>query len=420
MTGPLLRLQASRAPTVGWSVLDQLFSSGTNLALVITAARRSTPEQFGLFSIYLLVHGLALGLLRRSAGDVMVLEIRGGATPRAALAVSARWFAGGAAVMSTVFLAVAALTSGQSRHLALAMAAAQPIVYAQDLTRYVGFSYRRPSAAALSDGLWLAVLAGAWWVLSLNGDVPLYAFVLAWAAGALVGLSGSAHTTYAAIRRSEARTSARRASPRRWSFGADYVLSNGVAQIGFMGCAALLDLAEFAALRGALLAFSLVTTGFAVLRVLFVGWLGSQSVPSTRTLLAGGLFGTAVAVPMLGWGAALSIIPADWGERLLGDTWSAAVPLLGAALALEIVRAFLPPAVDHVLRWRAGRETIRLRALTGGAMLVGTVGGALTGSALTSLRGMLIGQAIGTTAWWLSARHMVRSAGQRDAGEERT
>src|SRR6478609_7760723 len=69
-----------------WGVLDQALSSGSNFLIAIIVVRRVSPEQFGAFSIVVIVYVLAVGAGR--ALNTEPLVVRFGGTPSAVRAAS--------------------------------------------------------------------------------------------------------------------------------------------------------------------------------------------------------------------------------------------------------------------------------------------------------------------------------------------
>jgi O-antigen/teichoic acid export membrane protein len=172
---------------MGWGVLDQALSSGTNLALTLLAGRLLGPNGLGVVVIAFSVYILALTLQRALVNHPLVV-----ASTR--LAVQERHRAVRSAVtlvlcsgviFSGVILAIAVLLppAGASGLRLIAPWIVPALL--QDLWRSVLFRDRRGAAAALNDGLWAVGIVAALPVAIVTRQE--WAVMGAWGFGAALG-----------------------------------------------------------------------------------------------------------------------------------------------------------------------------------------------------------------------------------------
>jgi O-antigen/teichoic acid export membrane protein len=390
-------------------MVDQVLSSGAQLLVTVLVARQADPATFGAFSIAMLVHGFLLGTMRAAIGEVVLLRCR--ADPSAARHEASRGLflsllAG--VVTGTAMLVSSAVISGQVGHYLLMVGLTAPIVYAQDVLRYVGYGVAKVGLPIIIDGLWLAVQVAVSVLLVSQGTATPGRFLLAWALGAAVGALVGAHLLRVrphpvAFARwwSEERT-------RAAGFMTDFLVSNGAFQATFLLLSFVMPLEELAALRVALLSVSPLGNLLAGVRALVLAHLsGLQDQPARAhrraVQVSLGLGGAAAA-----YGIGLVLLPDSWASELFGDTWSEAVPLVGIIAAGEVLRLSAFAAIDLVKVLGAPRDLVRTRMRAVGGVVVGMVLGALLAGPKGAATGAAVGYVWNQAIWWIEARAVSR------------
>ena len=143
-----------------WTFGGQFLSSGGNFLLTILVLSVARPAEFAMFSICLTTYLLLAMLLRAMVCVPVTLLYSEHDLPvhcQDQRAASGLAVAAGCAV-STAIVGGSPLT-GVGRGQFLVLAVCLPFLFFQDVARYVSFARGRPSVAALSDGLWLALQA---------------------------------------------------------------------------------------------------------------------------------------------------------------------------------------------------------------------------------------------------------------------
>jgi len=183
-----------------WGFVDQAFSSATTFGLMVLAGRALGPGGLAAVVVGFTLYLIALGFQRSLVTDPLVAsssalgEVARRLAGRAALMVVLP----GAAGMTIVAFAAAALIGGRFGQGVFVVALWLPVALVQDFWRTVLFRDGRARAAAANDGLWLVVMGilapFAW---SIGDD---WAIVGCWGVGALVAaLVGVVQTGYIPI-----------------------------------------------------------------------------------------------------------------------------------------------------------------------------------------------------------------------------
>lgn len=410
----LVRVRKAQGAVMVWSALDQAASAASNLVLFVAVARVAVPRELGIFSLLYLAHGLAIGLARAAVGDACVVEFGLMDAGRATMLRAARrYFFRLAIVSTTSFLAVGALM-GEGRNTAFAFAAVQVPVCVAEATRYVCFARGRVSTAAVLDASWLTAALALIIGWNLLGTASIEMLIIAWGMAAIVGIAISLRTPSSgwwdapapdggAIWGANFRT-------RTFRYGIDYVLSSGLSQASFALAALVVSIEGLAIFRGALVAFSFVTSMFGVGRTMFLRSLSRHATPSRATILPGLALAAALSAAVLVWLGCLTVLPDSLGRQILGATWTESRRYLVVAALIEVCRASMIPAIDHVRRFGAAKHLVPVRAVSGLAMCVGVVGGGAWGGLSGVLLGTLAVQLGAAALWWGTAVWMVSTA----------
>ena len=359
-------------------LVDQGVSSATNLLAVLAVAASLNAAGFGVFSV---VYGgltLALGLGRSYLGMPIALENPQGEQRR-------RAYDGGftlilvaalplAAVLSLLGWAVAA--GHDLAWIGLFVAAATPLVVAQDLGRFEAVAQGRPWLALASDAVWLIGAAALWAfrdALSTSGVLWIWLLTIAVAAVLVtVPLRPRWDGSRALLLLKPGRGA-------RESASIAVLLSAGGSMIVGLIVAAGFGPAGAGALRGAGTLMGVVNTLIAFLDFGVLIRLAKR--PRSDDGRALGLMLLAYLVVLGVWTAVLLLLPTSWGELILGDTWTGTRAILPIT-AVEYV-ALISIAVlgiycklrDRALPILVGKVS-STAVLLGGSLVVVAVGAA--------------------------------------------
>jgi O-antigen/teichoic acid export membrane protein len=394
----------------GGALFDQVLSSGTQLLLIVLVARESDPTTFGAFSVALIAHGFLLGVMRAAVGEVVLLRCRTDPSATRLEACRGLFLALVAALAAGLGLAGAsAFVGGEVGQFLLLVALAAPIVYGQDLLRYVAYGEGRIVDAILTDGVWLGVQVISSAVLLAEGEATPTRLVLAWALGA--GVGGAALAL-------DRRLRPRAVALRRWwtderarasGFLADFLVSNGMWQSTFLLLGALLSLEELGALRVAIVAVSPLANLLAGVRTLTLAHLSSLRTQPPRAGRRAAQIGLVLAVAAAAYGVGLVLLPYSWGSQLFGQTWSEAAALVGIIAAAEVLRLPTFAAIDLVKVLGAPFDLVRTRLTGGVCVAVGLVLGAVVAGPRGAAVGTAVGYALNLAIWWRRARALAVS-----------
>ena len=394
----------------GGAVVDQVLSSGTQLLLIVLVARQTDPTTFGAVSVALLAHGFLLGIVRAGVGEVVLLRCRdnpAAAWPEARRGAFLALLAG--MVVSFGLACASAVIGGQVGEYLLLMVLAAPLVYLQDVLRYVAYGVGRVQDAIVGDAVWLVVQVMVSAAVLAAGDATPTRLILAWVAGAGAGAIALAlpHRLWpraVAVRQWWAQERGRSSG-----FLADFLVASGMWQGAFLLLGVLMTLEELGALRVALVAVSPLANLLAGVRALTLAHLAGLRQHPARAIRRAAQIGLALAVAAAVYGAGLVLLPDRWGSELFGDTWAEAASLVGIVALAEVIRLPTFAAIDLVKVLGRPVELVRTR-LTGG---VGVIAGLLLGAVVAGPRGAAMGTAVGYAwnelIWW----RQVRSLGLR-------
>jgi O-antigen/teichoic acid export membrane protein len=173
--------------SLSWGLIDQGFSSATNLGLTVIAGRSAGPGGLGVVYLGFSAYLVALTMQRALVSDPLIVssapytsEIRANAARKALTVVIS------AAALSTLLLLLLGLVLPASLGEGLLLFVPWLIgALVQDFWRALLFRDGRGGAAALNDGVWAAVMAVCIPLLLVVHSQ--WMVVLTWGAGALAG-----------------------------------------------------------------------------------------------------------------------------------------------------------------------------------------------------------------------------------------
>ena len=403
------RPRTSRAARVvgraGGALGDQVLSSGTQLLLIVLVARQADPTTLGAVSVALVAHGFLLGIVRAGVGEVVLLRCREDR--------SAAWFEGcrglflallAGMVSATGLAAASAVIGGQVGWFLLLMAPAAPLIYMQDVLRYVAYGTGRVRDAIVGDGVWLVVQVALSAGMLAAGNATPTRLVLAWVVGAAAGALAMALPRRlwprpAAVGRWWAQERARASG-----FVADFLASSGLWYCGFLLLGLIMSLEELGALRVAIVSVSPLANVLAGVRALGLASLAGLREQPVRARRRAVLIGLGLAAAAAVYGVGLVLLPDRWGSELFGETWTEAASLVGIVALAEVMRLPTFAAIDLVKVLGRPVDLVRTR-LTGG---VGVIASMVLGAALAGPRGAAAGTVVGYAwselIWWRQGR----------------
>jgi O-antigen/teichoic acid export membrane protein len=396
-------------------MVDQVLSSGTQLLLIVLVARQSDAATFGAVSVALVVHGFLLGVVRAAVSEIVLLRCRAAPSRwrhEARIGLFLSLVAGGASALGLV--GAGAAVGGEVGHYLLMMAPAAPLVYAQDLLRYVGYAIGRIAAAILVDGVWMGVQIVLSAILLSAGAATPTRVVLAWVSGAGAGAVAGGLTL---------RLRPRPVAVGRWwveerarasGFLTDFLLSNGLWQLTFILLSVLLPLDEFGGLRVAFVSLSPLANLLASVRTMTLAHLGGLREHPRRALHRAVQFSLAFAGAAALYGIGVVLLPESWGSELFGETWSEAAALVGILAVAEVVRLASFTAIDLVKVLGTPLDLVRTRLIGSAGVVAGLLLGAVFAGAGGAVMGTFAGYVVVTVVWWrrgwILGRQRVRQA----------
>jgi O-antigen/teichoic acid export membrane protein len=391
-------------------VTDQVLSSLTNFALNILVVATVSTDAYGTFALVFALYIVARGviqalvaqplLVRHTEPDRLVGDERGPARVYS-LALGSSI---GVGLVGTVLLAGGSLLgTGDLRASLLVLAAVLPGLMLQEVQRGVYFAQGRPAGALVIDGAWavaqLALVGG----LLAAGHQEVQWLILAW------GISG---TISAVLAVGVERLAIRLRGALGWMLGVRDL------SIPFFGEIMTLRLSTQGVVfvlagvggLGAVGAFRSAQVLFSPLNVLL------QAVPMVgipegvrllqrdplgfRRLMV--VAGAAITFAFALWCAVVLLLPDAVGERLLGDSWSAAAGILPESSIFYVATAAGLGALIALRALQAARASFAARA-TGSAvgLLLGSVGAASSGASGAAW-GLGAGAIVGSALLWLA------------------
>src|ERR687891_561150 len=337
---PRSRWRIRQVVALGWTGLDQLLSSVSNVVVSLAVARAAGVDGLGAYTVAFALSLVSLGSQRPLTPEpLLAIPASEGPDghPRRALGAVAML-----AVGSATALVLGGLLSNRSELVALAAVIA--FVCLQDAYRYVLFRRRRAHLAAVIDAVWLIASVAGWPLITSRGTATTA--VLVWGIGA--GLSALLGARIAGVLPSPGRAAIRWWSREARPLGGFLALTSIVYAVGgqvtVLGLATVLGEGALGELRAAQILFgpiALATTAisfFALPRLaLAMGPILLLKARMTGKPLAGTrIITTLVGVPL--------VLVVASTQGLVAGVWA----MLGQA------------AIYVWLVWRAAARSLRL------------------------------------------------------------
>lgn len=395
-----------------WTVVDQVLSALSNLAISLAVGRAGGQQLLGSFTVLFTVYLLALGFQRSLVSEPLMAQPIGDDEPAARTdEASALLCAGVYALATSAGTAVVGAVLGSPTVLALALVL--PFLLVQDALRYVALRTRQSRRAAAIDAIWLLAVVLAWPLLlrATTAVTP----ILLWGAGAAVACVWGLWTTEGRARLGQARVWWRTEARRLGGLLAFDSVVHAVAGQGVtLALAGILGLGAFGQLRGTTLLLGPAGTALVAFNAFVLPRLASRA----------GTFTNRQAVQLSAASGMLALV--------VVATTVALGPLVGRLLfggAVEVRYAFLVPlGAGMVVGSFTTGFVLHLKALRRmGLWTVMRLANAVLSVPLViwlasnhGLRGAVIGLGLATgigglldmLSWWLTVRRGAPATGQ--------
>ncbi|MEV0806076.1 hypothetical protein [Micromonospora sp. NPDC050200] len=370
-------------------------SSLGNFLMSVVVARGESLAGLGQFALAFSVYVFATGLVRATVTEAV---LAGGPEP-AATAIRAgvrRACAVGAG--AGVAVAGAGLVAGSRYLVIVGVALCGLVVY--DYTRAISLGVGSSRAACAQDVLWTGATATGVLAALFASVAPVLLFAVWATSGAVIGFLVAARHGYRPV---PGWGLDREGTRRAVSFGLQFLVTSGSAQLALTSLAATAGVGVVGALGAAQTVFGPVALLTATLSALVIPYL-SRARPVTaraRVRTAGPVVLVAVGliVPVV---LAICLLPGAVGQAVFGDNWTAARPLL-PLLAVEavLVPAALVAFAGHRVH-QAGARALLVGAGLGPVRVAVVVSGGLLFGASGAAGALAVMAVASASCWWLS------------------
>lgn len=399
------------ASRVSWTVIDQVLSALSNVLLAVLVARAVDATGFGAFSTAFLIFAVVVGLTRAAVGQPLQITFASAGPRQFRSAVRS---ALGSSLLIGLGVGVVAVVGGIAvggavGECLIALGACLPGLLLQDTCRMAFFSSGRPRLAAAIDALWAVLLFPALAGVLALGITAIWVPIALWGAGATIA-------ALVGLRLLEMLPRLRGAV--RWTLNqrrltgyllAEFVLGQGVSQIGIISVAVFGSEAGVGALRAAQVLLGPLNIMGAAAFMFAIPEIARRPSMSQRqrALICTGVSGAMGLATALYCGVLL-LVPDSLGEKLLGDTWAGAesvlLPMclfsLGAALATGPAATLYGMGLARVTFWlNVFKAPLLVILMSAGISQWGAVGAAWA---------MAITEAVMLPFWILRVRSALR------------
>lgn len=413
-----LRRLARTAGPVGWGFADQAVSSLGNFLLGFLVARAVDTATFGAFSVAYTTYVILVGVVRGATAQPLM--VRYSAAADAAWHAAAGRAAGLALVIGilggAMCVAIGLAIGGLVGHSLMAVGVSLPGLLVQDTWRYAMFAAERGRSAFVNDLAWLVIQVPALIMVVGAGHDIAPAGLLAWGgAGTAAALLGG-YQIGVRLDPSGSRSWLREHRILVPRYVAEAMASLTSSQLALYGVGAAAGLSTLGELRVGQLLIGPVLVVFIGLQLVAVPMAVRAlaiSVDHLRRLCLG--IGLGMAGFTMMWGLALTALPDEVGEILLGSNWHSAERIV-LLLALGLGTAsFSSGAMIGLRALAAATRGLRATVIASALSTAMTVGGAATFGAFGAAVGIVVAHTITIPLWWWEFRREtaahVRTAG---------
>lgn len=109
-----------------------------------------------------------------------------------------------------------------------------------------------------------------------------------------------------------------------------------------------------------------------------------------------------LATVALAYGTILMLMPGEWGEFILGETWQPMEPLIVPFTIGVVAIGLATPTYIGLRALEAARTAFRTRLVVAGADVIATITGAAFGGAVGAAWAGKGVQFLGSALWWRS------------------
>jgi O-antigen/teichoic acid export membrane protein len=400
-------------------MLDQAMSSLSNVVVTIMVARVLDPTGFGAFSVAFVAYQVAVGGVRAVVGEPWLSahstdepgEKRRAMSDLvpASLVVSI--------VCSAVILALAMVNGGAVKPALVALAIVFPYLGVQDALRFVAV-VDRPAVAVASDGAWFVV--GAALVAVAPSDAAPEWFVVAWGVGGAVG--GAIALVLMRVPLQTGRAVRWLTSHRTMSsaYLGEYVSAHASGQLMLLGLGGIAGLAALGAVRAAQVFYGPLNTLFGgIYMALVPDGARQRHRPDAlvRMMVAATALITGAAAL---WMMAGLVMPDRLGTALFGRTWTDAQDLMLPMGLATVAGSAATGGLAGLRSLGAARRSLRARLYSLPPLVLFTLVGAATASAIGYTIGFALANAVVTVVWWVAFLGAVRRLGARHLAGSRS
>ncbi|MCW2738725.1 hypothetical protein [Nocardioides sp.] len=359
----------TRFRRLGLGVIDQAFSSLSNVLFLVAAARGAGVDEFGAVSFAYALFAFGLAVQRSSLG--LLVSLSAGSNRPPPMVLSLAW----AAVVATLGVVLGSTIGDGGSAAYYVLVGACLLIYPQDLLRYGAIAEGRAHSAVASDGAWLAVTLGLLVAnlagLRLEVTTMTLAWVLAGGGSALVVILVPLRSR----RGSDGRGWLRQHAGELRILGPDALLACLAPLLLAAVMTSHMTLGDVAAVRGAGTLLGPAAVLFSALPAVVVPEL-VRVLSDDRARLAVAQ-AAVMSVLVLAWAGCLALLPRSIGEQVLGETWGSARAILPWVVLEQVVWALASGPISLLSTYRRWRTllTVRVAYLAAVAVvLVVTVG----------------------------------------------
>lgn len=375
----------------------------TNFLVGIVVARSLGPQEFGAFGLAFATYVVALNASGALASQPLM--VRYSATPepewrRATAAACGVALAVGVALGAACVL-VALLTSGPISQAYLALGIALPGLLLQDTWRMAFFAMGRGRDALINDLVWAVALVAAFAATIVTGRASLFVLTLVWGIAAnIAALAGiaQAHVVPAVTRVRPWLIEHRDLGPR---FLAESLVLSGTQQLVVAGVAGVAGLTAVAGIRAAQILLGppyVFTMGFKLVMLPQAVAARRSSLTSVRRMCA--TLSMSMSAIMLAWGAAIALLPYQWGVWLLGETWGPARAVLIPVTLAYAAGAAILGASTGLRALAAAKRSLSSRVVASGLQVSGGIAGAALGGGPGAAWGLALAGGLSVVVFW--------------------
>jgi O-antigen/teichoic acid export membrane protein len=407
----LSRLNLRRAGGPLWGVGDQAISSAGNVLLTITAARSGTSSAFGAFSVVLATHFILLTSSRALVSMPLMMGYgkdpdRDSKSSTGSASLSLMLGLASAFILAGVGL----LIGGYIGYGFICYAVICPVLLLQDSMRFVLNVSIGARATTVNDGLWTFVqilvfvpgFFGAW-----SGSPFIYMLLWGGAAGIAAVLACLKMRLVPSL--SAGLLFARDNISVGPALLVEGLAASGSAQIAIYVLVVVGGLSVVGHIQAALVLFGPVNILFMGVLFVAVPTAVRMARRGSRALMHSCLAaGTCLAVVALTSTVAIMLVPAEWGQALLGPSWVGPSLVLPIGLSVA-VNAFTLGAMVGFRAVGVARQTMVWRLLALPLPTLGAVCGYVTFATVGAAYGMAISNIVFAIFIWNRLRHHLKS-----------